>query len=81
MMSQNRFIFSTRFLFVTLPQLNSDKSFFVISSAIKMKTQHDTKKKLIFGIDIENAEQKAVNCDSHASGYPSGVFQSNGYLN
>lgn len=77
-MPQNRFKFSTRFRFATL-LLNADKSL-VISSAIKTKSQHDPKKKVIIGIVIANVPLPPANSKSHAIGQPHGVRQSNGYL-
>lgn len=78
-MSQNRSIFSMRFLSTTTPLLNAIKSP-VISSAIKMNSQHDPKKKLKNGISMVKTQPPPANCKNHATRYPTGVFQSNGTL-
>lgn len=80
MVSQNRLIFSARFFFDTLRiQLNADKSL-VISSATKMKNQHEPIRNVKIGMIIENVAQPPANCKSHATKYPSGVFQLKGNL-
>lgn len=80
-MSQSRLSCSARFSLATSSSLiwNAVKSA-VISSATKIKSQHDPKKKLKVKNEVEYEAQQPANCENHANGYPSGVRQSNGIL-
>lgn len=53
----------------------------MISSMMNMKNQHDTQKNIMHCIVTKYVAAPTENSENKATGYPVGVFQSNGNLN